>query len=174
MMGRLQFLLILIPAALLLRRFVVCFSLIRGRSMLSTLKNNDVVLVSRWRFLLRRPRRGEVVICFFPGRRIKHFPRLRQPMIKRVIALPGETIEIVEGQTLINGAPLEEAYLDPAYQRFRRNMDPVVLSDREYFVMGDNRDSSLDSRRVGALDRSMLSGCVQLRLWPPRRWGRIR
>jgi len=165
---------LLVLLMLAVRRFLVCISLIRGRSMLPTLRNNDIALVSRLSCLLRKPRRGDVVICFYPGRRMKHCRWLRQPMVKRVIALPGETIEIVEGQTMIDGEPLEESYLDSDHNRFRRSMAPVALGPRQYFVMGDNRDFSNDSRRVGSLERSMLTGRVLILLWPPKRWGRVR
>lgn len=165
---------VLVLLMLIVRRFFVCISLIRGRSMLSTLRNNDVALVSRLHYLLVKPKRGDIVICFYPGRQMKHCRWLRQPMVKRVIALPGETIEIVEGQTMIDGQPLEESYLDPNHNKFRRSMAPIVLGTNQYFVMGDNRDGSHDSRRVGPLERSMLTGQVLLLLWPPRRWGRVR
>lgn len=174
MMEKLILFSIAMVAVLLVRRFLICITLIRGRSMLPTLRNNDIVLVSRLSFLLRPPKRGEIVICFYPGRKMKRFPFLRQPMVKRVIALPGETIEIIEGETVLNGVALPEPYLSSEYTRWKRSMAPVTLGAGQYFVMGDHRDASHDSRRVGPLEQSMLIGRVFMLVWPPRRWRRFR
>lgn len=160
--------------ALLLRRYVICFSLIKGRSMMSALRDKEVVLVSRMAYLRQRPRRGDVVICFYPGRMMKKIPWMRQPMVKRVVGLPGETIEIVDGQTFIDGHELREDYLDPHYTRFKRSKAPVELAENQYFVMGDNRDNSNDSRRVGPLDKKAVTGRALCVLWPPKSWRRIR
>lgn len=160
--------------AALLRRYVICFSLIKGRSMMHTLRDREVVLVSRWAYRRKAPRRGDVVICYYPGRMMKNIPWMRQPMVKRVIGLPGETIEIIEGQTFINGRELREDYLDSRCTRFNRSKSPVQLGENQYFVMGDNRDSSNDSRRVGPLEKKAITGRALCVLWPPKSWRRIR
>ncbi len=165
--------LIAVAAALLLRRYVICFSLIRGRSMLPTLRDREVVLVWRGAYLRHAPRRGDVVICYYPGRKMKGIPWMRQPMVKRVIGLPGEQLEIVEGQTFVDGRELREDYLDPRYTRFRRLKKDVQLEENQFFVMGDNRDNSNDSRRVGPLDRKAITGRAVCVLWPPKGWRRI-
>lgn len=150
-----------VVVALLLRRYVLCLTRIQGRSMMPTLKNGQWAFVTRFDYLLRHPKRGDVVICFFPGRRMKRLPFLRQMMIKRVVGLPGETLSFEEGAVLINGTPLEEPYLDPLFARRRMNRAPVTLGDMEYFVLGDNRDGSNDSRAVGPLPRHMIIGHVR-------------
>lgn len=166
--------LIAVVIAALLRRYVICFSLIKGRSMMHTLRDKEIVLVSRWAYLRKAPRRGDVVICYYPGRKMKKIPWMRQPMVKRVVGLPGETIEIIEGQTFIDGRELREGYLDPRCTRFKRNKSPVHLEENQYFVMGDNRDNSNDSRRVGPLEKNAITGRALCVLWPPKAWRRIR
>ena len=157
-------------AALLLRRYALCLTRIQGRSMTPTLKNGQWAFVTRFDYLFGRPKRGDVVICFFPGRMMKRFPFLRQMMVKRVVGLPGETISFDEGTVVIDGLPLREPYLDPQYARRRTTRGPVALGGDEYFVLGDNRDGSHDSRAVGPLDRRMIVGRVRFVL-PFRRLG---
>ena len=155
--------------AVLLRLFVVSLAFSCGSSMLSTLRNKDVALVWRLPYLFRQPRRGEVVICHYPGRKMKRLPFLPQAFVKRVIGLPGETLEVIEGVLHIDGQPVAEPFLDPERTRFFRNRPPVTLGPDEYFVMGDNRDSSNDSRRVGPLRRRAIVGRVVCVLLPLRR-----
>lgn len=153
-----------VAAALLIRRYGLCLTRIHGRSMTPTLKNGQWAFVTRFDYLLGRPRRGDVVICFFPGRMMKRLPFLRQMMVKRVVGLPGETIAFEEGAVIIDGAPLREPYLDPLYTRRKPTRGPVALGDDEYYVLGDNRDGSHDSRAVGALPRRMIVGRVRFTL----------
>ena len=166
--------LLTLAAVLMLRLFVVNVVRIQGGSMLPTLLNRDFALVWRLPYLFREPRRGDVVICHYPGRKMKRLPFLPQAFVKRVIGLPGDTLEWVEGELLLNGTPLAEPYLDPARCRFPRTRPPVTLSPDEYFVLGDNRDSSNDSRRVGPLRRRAIRGRVVCILFPLKRIRRIR
>ncbi|MBR6668846.1 MAG: signal peptidase I [Clostridia bacterium] len=166
--------LLTLAAVLMLRLFVVNVARIQGGSMLPTLHNRDFALVWRLPYLFREPRRGDVVICHYPGRKMKRLPFLPQAFVKRVIGLPGDTLEWVEGELLLNGTPLAEPYLDPARCRFPRTRPPVTLSPDEYFVLGDNRDSSNDSRRVGPLRRRAIRGRVVCILFPLKRIRRIR
>ena len=147
-------------AALFLRLFVVSLARIKGRSMLPTLHDRDFALVWRLGYLLRMPRRGDVVICHYPGRKMKRIPFLPQAFVKRVIGLPGDTVEWLEGELLLNGQPLREPYLDPARCRFKRTRPPLTLGPDEYYVLGDNRDSSNDSRSVGPIRRRAIRGRV--------------
>lgn len=160
--------------ALVLRVFVLSIARIRGSSMLPTLCDRDWTLVWRLPFLFTKPRRFDVVICHFPGRKMKRIPFLPQAFVKRVIGLPGETLEVIEGVLHIDGEPLDEPFLDPARTRFFRSRSPVTLGPDEYFVMGDNRDSSNDSRRVGPLRRRAIVGRVVCVLFPLRRIRHVR
>ena len=179
-MSDLLYLLAAALTALLLRTFVLSIVRIRGHSMLSTLHDRDIAFVWRLPYLLGRPRRFDVVICRYPGRRLKRLPFLPQSFVKRVIGLPGETLEVIGGVLHIDGQPFEEAFLDPERSRFYRLRGlrtgdvPVTLGPDEYFVMGDNRDSSNDSRRVGALKRRAIVGRVVFVLFPFRRIRRVR
>ena len=166
--------LLTLAAVLVLRLFVVNVARIQGGSMLPTLHNRDFALVWRLPYLFREPRRGDVVICHYPGRMMKRLPFLPQAFVKRVIGLPGDTLEWIEGELLLNGTPLVEPYLDPARCRFPRTRSPVTLGPDEYFVLGDNRDSSNDSRRVGPLSRRAIRGRVVSILFPLKRIRRIR
>ena len=158
-----------IVAALFIRFTILEFSVVRGNSMRSTLHNGNVMFVSILTYHIRRPKRQEIVICHYPNRRVKKLPFLKQQFVKRVIGLPGETIEIIEGVVHINGEPLAEPYLSPAHNHRLRSYPPVTLSDRQYFVIGDNRDNSNDSRAIGPLDESAIIGHVCFLLHPLKR-----
>lgn len=155
--------------SLVLRLYVVNLAHIKGRSMLPTLHDRDFALVWRLPYLLRTPRRSEVVICHYPGRKMKRLPFLPQAFVKRVIALPGDTVEWQEGVLLLNGEPLKEPYLDPARCRSLRTQPPRTLGPDEYYVLGDNRDASNDSRSVGPLRRRDIRGRVVAVLFRPLR-----
>ncbi|MFR4138123.1 MAG: signal peptidase I [Christensenellales bacterium] len=124
-----------LAAVLCIRQFIGCAAVVKGRSMLSTLHPRDVMLAVRPPLLYRHIRRGDIVLCRYPGRYWRNLRFVPQTFVKRVVGLPGETIEIADGVVLIDGEPLSEPYLDPAHCRFRRSMPPRTLSADEYFVM---------------------------------------
>ena len=105
---------------------------------------------------VRPPRFGEIIVFRFPGEPDRDF-------VKRVIGLPGDEIEIVEGQVKINGFVYNEPYLNGP---FNYNMDPRRMSEGEYFVMGDNRSHSNDSRNWGPVPEENVVGKVWLVYWP--------
>ena len=109
-------------------------------------------------FAIHPPRRGEVIVFRFPGDTSKDF-------VKRVIGLPGEAVEIVSGTTYIDGVALDEPYLTT---KDGSNTTPLLLEDAEYFVMGDNRRSSNDSRNWGAVPEANILGKVWVVYWPVR------
>lgn len=160
--------------AIVLRVFVLSLARIKGRSMLPTLHNGDWAFVWRLPFLFGRPRRFDVVICHFPGRRMRRLPFLPQSFVKRVVGLPGETLEVIEGVIHINGQPIQDEHPDPERMRFFRNRPPITLGPDEYYVLGDNRDASNDSRRVGPIRRRAIRGRVVCLLWPLSRLRRVR
>lgn len=141
------------------------FSLIRisGTSMEDTLQSGDVVLVTRWDYLGNRsPGRMDVVECRFPNRRGTY--------VKRVIGLPGESLSYRDGQLTVDGQPLSEPYILSITEDFY-----VDLAEDEYFVMGDNRMESYDSRAadMGAIDESAFVGRVRWIFWPLNRFGPV-
>jgi signal peptidase I len=105
-------------------------------------------------------KRGQVVVFY------RAPARQDDALIKRVIGLPGETIAVADGQVLINGAPLDEPYIHGISTSCGAVCEPYTLADDEYFVMGDNRTNSLDSRNFGPVHASEIVGRVMLRYWP--------
>ena len=148
--------------ALLLRRFVCMLVRVKGRSMQDTLHDGDFMLALRYG-LFGRIRRFDVVICRYPGRN-GHF-------VKRVVGLPGERVSMTEGALYINGAEVTE---DFPLRRSLRGFDERTLGPDEYFVMGDNRPCSSDSRRVGPIHRRAILARVCCVFLPLRRRQRIR
>lgn len=144
---------------LALERFVVHAVRISGTSMVDTLRDGDIVLVTRFDYRFGgAPQRGDIVECAFPGRSATY--------IKRVIGLPGEQVEILEGRTYIDGVPLSEPYVTAATEDYQ-----VQLGEDEYLVMGDNRAESYDSRAsdMGMLHSEDFLGRVRMILWPFRK-----
>ena len=159
--------------ALAVRTWVAELIRVKGKSMASTLHNGDILGTTRFDYRTKPPKRQDMVICYYPGRYLRRSKHIRQCFVKRVIGLPGETVELRESVVYINGHPLSEPYLDPTHNRRSHHLEPVMLAEDEVFVLGDNRDNSNDSRRVGPLKRTMLRGHVRCILWPPKRWGRV-
>lgn len=138
-----------------------------GESMMTTLHDGDNLILNKIGYYLHDPERFDVVV--FPFRNGE-----RKNYIKRIIGLPGETIQIDEyGVIYINGQVLEENYGRETIENPGRAIDPIVLAEDEYFVMGDNRNNSEDSRfyEVGAVHRDELIGKAWIRIYPFERFG---
>ncbi len=153
-----------------------------GSSMLETLHNNEIVLVTKPAVLFNRLQRGDVIICRFPNRENKTMLRLGAPLdfgfishelfVKRLVALPGDSVAILNGVLYINDAAVQEDYVVyPTRVDYARR----VLGPDEYMVMGDNRANSHDSRYddVKPLSRSMIVGKAAYVLLPLRNFGPI-
>jgi len=157
---------------LVIRPFVTQAFYIPSLSMYPTLQANDRILVNRLTYHFSAPQRNDVVVFRAPPNAVPDDPGGEEKdFVKRVIGLPGETVEIHGGVTYINGKVLREPYADepPTY-----DMPPFVVPEGSVFVMGDNRNHSNDSHRWGALDRSLLIGKAVLLFWPPSRAGLVR
>ena len=149
---------IIIPvvAALLIHQYLFTFARVDGTSMLDTLHENNIMGVSRLHYRLNEPQRGEIITCNYPEDGNKLF-------VKRIIGLPGETIEIREGTVYIDGEPIAETYLSRVDDQ---SMDSITLAEDEIFVMGDNRPVSRDSRAVGPLTLDEIYGRVLFVAFP--------
>ena len=145
-----------------IRYFLFQPFLVKGQSMEPSFENGDYLIIDEISYRLRQPERGEVVVFKYPQ-------NLSQRFIKRIIGLPGETIEIKDGViTIIKGqntqALDETKYLPSSIQTWG-NLE-VTLKENEYFVMGDNREFSFDSRSWGPLLKEDLIGRVYVRVLP--------
>ncbi len=143
-------------------------TVVSGDSMESTLSDGDSLLVDKISYRFSDPERFDIVV--FPYRAAE-----RVYYVKRIIGLPGETVEIRDGVILVNGHVLPYKYnRDPIYDAGVASTE-LTLNDHEYFVMGDNVNDSVDSRSydVGNIDRRMVIGKVFLRIRPFNKFGVI-
>lgn len=150
-------------------------------SMIPSLLVGDRLIVEKVSYYFSDPQRGDIVVFYPPDPSLEpqgstaHFMRwlgfTRQAAyIKRVVGLPGESIRIEEGQVFINGKALEENYTNSAYPDFD-NMPAQTIPEDHYFMMGDNRGNSRDSRVWGTLPEDNIIGRTMLRFWPLNRFG---
>ena len=157
-----------LSVALLVRATVVQTFFIPTPSMVPTLKIHDRLLVDKVTLRTRDVRRGDIVVFkrpeTFTDSKIKD-------LIKRVIGLPGDTVEGKDGGVWINGVRLPEPYLVAGVTT--TDFAPVRVAVDNYFVMGDNRPESFDSRFWGTVEREKIVGRALVRVWPPTRIGSI-
>jgi signal peptidase I len=156
--------------ALGIRQFVAEARYIPSESMRPTLEVNDRLIVEKVSYLFNQPERGDIVV-FSPTERLQQEnPSLKDAFIKRVIGLPGESVEVHDGRVFINNEPIEENYTfdPPDYQ-----WGPEVVPDDSYLVLGDNRNNSYDSHFWGFVPRENIIGRAVVRFWPPDRLGGI-
>jgi signal peptidase I len=146
--------------AVLVNLFVAQGTYVHGQSMEPNLHTDQRLIVEKVSYRLRGPQRGDIVVVRVPGHEV--------PLIKRVIGLAGETVEICEGRVWIDGQPLGEAYLADVKQR---DYGPHTVPARHVFVMGDNRNYSNDSRFFGPVRLEQIWGRAWLSYWPPQEFG---
>ena len=153
----------LLPAvvlALVLNHFVAQGTYVSGQSMEPNLHTNQRLIIEKVSYKLRAPQRGEIVVVDVPHSDI--------PLIKRVIGLPGDKVEIHANQLYINEPPIEEPYL---FSRFQRDFGPIIVPEGHVFVMGDNRNGSNDSRVFGPVPLEHIEGRAWVSYWPPQDMG---
>jgi signal peptidase I len=178
--------LVAVVAALVIRSIVFEPVRVDGSSMDDTLANGEIMFVSKFDYSSTwlclpwqskeakekapritfggNPQRFDVVICRYPGRGDTNF-------VKRVVGLPGDTIELKEGYLYVNGEKFDEPYINDEYRSGPLNtMSARTVPEGKYFVMGDHRNNSNDSRSVGAIDRDMIVGHVRQVVYPFSDW----
>jgi signal peptidase I len=133
-------------------------AIVEGPSMQPNFVTGQLVIVNRSAYFFSAPARGDVVVLHNPSSSVK------DDLIKRVIGLPGETLELRAGQVYINGMPLEEPYIkNPCGSNCNGKWE---LGPDQYFIMGDNRPNSSDSRGFGPINKGLIVGQAWIRYWP--------
>lgn len=161
--------LIVIVCVSVVPKYVIQRTIITGRSMERSLQDGDNVLVEKLFFRLSDPERFDIVMFYPFGVEEEDY------YVKRVIALPGETIQIIGDDIYIDGELLEENYGKQAITYQGIAEEPITLGSDEYFLMGDNRKVSFDSRyeEIGPVKRELLAGKAIVRIWPFEKIGGI-
>jgi signal peptidase I len=153
-----------------IRHFLIQPFYVKGASMEPNFFDREYLIVNEISYRFSNPRRGDVIVFRYPRNPQEYF-------IKRVIGLPGEKIQIKDGNVYIynidnpQGIILKEPYLPAGTKTYNLNKEVISLGNDEYFVLGDNRNSSKDSRSFGPVKRSFIIGRVLLRGWPFDRIG---
>ena len=147
----------------LVRTFLIENYRVVGYSMVPTLADKQFLIVSKLDYRLREPRRGDIVVFLDPrdgGRKL----------IKRIVGLPREVVEIRDGQVFVGGQALEEPYI----QNQAHYSEPATqVPEGHFYVLGDNRSNSSDSHNWGTLSEEKIVGRAWFSYWPPELWGLI-
>ncbi len=159
---------------ILLISFVLVFGFVRpviaapfyvgSESMVPTLKVWDRVLINKLAYDVGEPERGDIVL-------FENQEGGKEPLIKRVVGLPGDTVEVRNGGLVLNGEPQAEPYVNESSRGRQPPYDPRRVPENHYFMMGDNRVRSHDSRYFGPVPEEDLIGEALVRFWPPGRVG---
>lgn len=153
-----MFLLFAVTVVLAIHTFIFEPIRVEGTSMYPTLLNKEHMAVEKVTYLFNEPKRGDILICYYPG--------YTKSCVKRLIGLPGDTVKIYAGQVFVNGEELDES--EYWTDIIERSTDEVTVPNNCYFVMGDNRNYSKDSRNnsVGCIPRYRIVGRVFGVMWP--------
>jgi signal peptidase I len=156
--------------ALLVSAFIILFLYqpvrVEGTSMLPILEDQDRLFINKFAYRFGEIQRGDVVVFLYPGDHSKSY-------IKRVIALPGDDLRIDHGTVYVNGAPIKESYVPMKYED-DRSQPEMTVPKGDYFVMGDHRSISSDSRDFGPVARSLIYGKAVFVYWPVDQAGVVR
>ena len=131
---------------------------VEGMSMAPTLEDQDRLIVNKLIYRFEEPRRSDIVMLYYPLDPDKSF-------VKRVIGEEGDTVRVVDGRVIVNDVPVPDDYV-PSEFRSHDDWGPQVIPEGYYFVMGDHRNNSSDSRHWGYVPKKYIIGKVQLRWWP--------
>ncbi|MFN2203968.1 MAG: signal peptidase I [Caldilineaceae bacterium] len=149
---------IILPAlvlALVVHLFLAQATIVFGKSMEPNLHERQRLIIDKVSYRLHPPQRNDIVVI--------NKPDMEEMLVKRIVGLPGETIEIHKGTVYIDGVPLPEPF---PHDHGIYSMPPIMLGPLSYFVLGDNRDNSNDSRSFGPVKREHILGRVWIRYWP--------
>jgi len=146
--------------AILIVTFGFQVARVEGQSMAPTLDDQDRLIVNKLVYRYSSPRKGDVVMLYYPANPDKSF-------VKRVIAEEGDYVRITDGRVYVNDVPVDDAYVPPQF-RSHDDYGPRLIDEGYYFVMGDHRNNSSDSRHWGLVPKRYIIGRVQLRWWPIR------
>ena len=151
-----------VVAGLLLTQFIIISIVVPSRSMQDTINPGDRIVGFRLSYLFSEPQRGDIVIFRYPDDETQFY-------IKRIIGLPGETVEVKDGFVLIDGQPLDESYIK---EKPNQDSGPWTVPEGCYFMMGDNRNNSNDSRAWinPFVKREKILGKAIFRYWPSLTW----
>ncbi len=148
---------------LIVNVFLAQATRVEGQSMEPNLHNDERLIIEKVSYRFHGPHRGDIIV-------LKRPYRSSEPLIKRVVGLPGDIIEIKDGKVYVNGEPYNEPYLDQATWG---TIAPTVVPEEHVFVLGDNRRASNDSRAFGVVPYSDIIGHAWLRYWPLDDIGRV-
>jgi signal peptidase I len=156
---------IAIMLAVLIKMFVFDFIQVDGNSMVPTLNHRDRLLINKLQYFIYKPGKGDIVVFQYPYDKTYYF-------IKRVIATEGDTVEIKDGQVIINGIVCEESYI---LEKTADDFEKKFVPKDTIFVLGDNRNNSKDSRYIdiGVVPLKLVKGKAIMRVWPLRSFGKL-
>lgn len=159
--------------AMVVRTYIFEPVRVDGHSMDFTLADGEIMLVTKFDYLSGTPERFDVVICHYPGRTQKNLLGMEEPLnfVKRVVGLPGDTVEVSGGFLYVNGEKYEEPYIT---NRPNYSMKPYTVPEGMYFVLGDNRSNSNDSHLIGPITQDMVVGHVRQIMWPLSSWREVK
>ncbi len=164
--GFLLYVIIVVGITFIIITFVGQRTYVSGSSMESTLSHGDNLIVDKLTYRFSTPKRFDIIVFPFRYEENVYY-------IKRIIGLPGETIQIKDGQIYVDGEILEESYGREVMKSAGLAADPITLGDDEYFVLGDNRNDSTDSRdpNVRLIHKDEIIGRAWIRIWPLNKLG---
>lgn len=147
--------------AFIIRTFVFATSIVEGDSMYPALEDGERIIFNKFVYIVSEPRRGDIIIIQHPEKNY----------VKRIIGLPNETIEMKDHTLYINGIEQETSFVNEHDTKLTGNFGPIQIPENNYFVMGDNRAISKDSRNgLGFIDRAEIIGRSEFIIYPFNEW----
>lgn len=157
--------LIIVLIVILVRSFIITPAVVDGKSMYPTLDNNNIVLLNKMDYKINSLKRFDIVVVNYNG----------EKLIKRVIGLSGEHVEYKDNMLFIDGYLINENFTHGDTSNFKlETIGYLKIPGDKYFVVGDNRGNSIDSRVIGLIDKKDIEGKVSLRLFPINKFGKIK